>query len=347
MLVDLDLLENNISGAASFFSGKGVHWRPHAKGHKIPAIAHLQLAAGAIGITCAKLGEAEVMAAAGIRSILVSSQVVGPQKATRLANLNRQAEVIAAIDSPENARELDAAARLKGVRIPVVVEVDIGMQRCGVKPGEPVVELAQVTGELAGLKFLGVMGWEGHVRRIRDRCRRRAACEEAVSMLVQSADLCRLRGIPVEIVSCGGTGTEEFSSAVPGVTEFQAGGIIFNDEYYAALGLTNEPALKVISTVISRPDPRRIVTDAGKKTMSNDAAVPRPLGLVGVEAVRFSAEHSAIMLEKPTWEYRVGDRLEWVVGYGDTTICLHDEVFGVRSGIVEVVWPVAGRGKLR
>jgi D-serine deaminase-like pyridoxal phosphate-dependent protein len=147
----------------------------------------------------------------------------------------------------------------------------------------------------------------------------------------------------VEVVSCGGTGTERYSARVPGVTEVQAGGIIFNDVYYSRLGVEHEPALLIASSITSRPRPDRVVTDAGKKAMSTDTAPPRPLGLGGVQSLRFSAEHGVINLSAavPGWE--VGERLDWLPGYVDTTVCLHDEFFVSRRGVIEAVWPIAGR----
>jgi D-serine deaminase-like pyridoxal phosphate-dependent protein len=347
LVVELASMERNIARTARLLAEAGVSWRPHSKGHKVPAIVHKEIAAGAIGVTCAKLGEAEVMAAAGIRSILIANQVVGSQKVTRLANLCRQAEVIVAVDSLENVGELDVAGRQKGLRIPVVVEVDTGMGRCGVQPGEPTLALSRRVSECAGLQYMGLMGWEGHARRELDPQKRKLICERAVGLLVHSAEMCRAAGLPVRIVSCGGTGTEEFSSRVARVTEIQAGNIIFNDLHYASLGVDREFALTVLSTVISRPTPTRIVTDAGKKAMSSDAALPQPMGVAGVKSVRLSSEHGQIELESPSDRPKIGDKLMWIVGYGDTTVFLHDEMVGVRDGTVEVVWPILGRGKLR
>jgi D-serine deaminase-like pyridoxal phosphate-dependent protein len=347
LLISLPAMERNIAKTVALLNDAGVHWRPHSKGHKCPAIAHAQIAAGAIGITCAKLGEAEVFVANGIRSVLIANQIVGEIKVARLANLNRRAEVIVAVDSVDNVRELDAAGRTKGVRIPVVVEVETGMGRSGVAPGADTVAMSVMLRDAPGLRYVGLMSWEGHARREKDPEARRAICEEAVSLLTNSAVMCRAAGLEVEIVSCGGTGTERFSSYVPGVTEIQAGGIIFNDMWYAALGLDHEFALTVVSTVTSRPSAYRIVTDAGRKTMSRDTAPPRPIGLTGVKSIGLSAEHGQIELDAPNESLRVGDRLEWVVGYADTTVHLHECFYGVRDGVVEVVWPVLARGKLK
>lgn len=348
LLVDLGAMERNIRRMAATFREAGVAWRPHTKGQKIPAIAHLEIAAGAIGVTCAKLGEAEVMAQAGITDILIANQVVGRPKVARLVRLARDADVMVAVDSEKNVLELGAAASTAGVQLRVVVEVNVGMDRAGVGPGEPVVALARMVQRCPGLRFAGVMGWEGHAAVIADPDEKRRAIEAAVGQLVESARLCRAAGIPVEIVSCGGTATYAVTARIPGVTEIQAGGGIFADVYYrTAMGVDHEYALTILATVVSRPTPTRIICDAGRKTMSADAATPRPLGLGPLRSVSLSAEHGRIELAAPDTALEVGHKVEFVVGYSDTTVFLHEEMYGIRDGTVEVVWPVLARGKLR
>lgn len=348
LVVDLEVMESNIARILRVCRENGVNWRPHTKGQKIPAIAHKLLAAGAIGIACAKLGEAEVMAAAGIHDILIANQIVGEQKIVRLVNLLPHSDVIVAVDSAENIAALDAAARMKGVRLRVVVEVNIGINRAGVEPGEAVVSMARVVARHAGLRFVGVMGWEGHTTEIVDQTEKEQAVAAAVKLLTSSADACRAAGLPVEIVSCGGTGTYRFSACQPGVTEIQAGGGIFCDVRYRTKFMVDHPyALTIMTTVSSRPNSYRIICDAGKKAMSSDAAEPRPIGLDHVKSVRLSAEHAKVELDKPNGTLHVGDKLEFVVGYSDTTVHLHDEMYGVRNGMVEIVWAILGRGKLR
>jgi D-serine deaminase-like pyridoxal phosphate-dependent protein len=199
-----------------------------------------------------------------------------------------------------------------------------------------------------GLRLAGLEAWEANCTRILDPDEKRQCVEHAIGMLVDSAELCRREGLPVEIVSCGGTGTYWVTATVPGVTEVQAGGGIFNDVHYAEhFGLDHEFALTIMTTVISRPNPTRIVVDAGQKTMSSNAAPPRPLGLEGIEAVSLSAEHGKVELSAPNTSLKVGDKLEWVCGYSDTTVHLHEEMYATRDGRVEQVWPILGRGKLR
>jgi D-serine deaminase-like pyridoxal phosphate-dependent protein len=346
LLVDLDVLERNIATMARYFRAAGVNWRPHTKGQKVPALAHKELDAGAIGITCAKLAEAEVMAAAGIKNILIANQVVGVTKIPRLIGLLGQADVIVAVDSVENAEALSAGAAARARTLGVLVELDLGAHRAGVDPGEPALLLARKVSELPGLRYRGLMGWESHCCPIPDPAEKKRACEEAVSRLVSTAEQCRKAGLPTDIVSCGGTATFQFTAHVPGVTEIQAGGGVFGDVLYESWGVAHPFALSVLSTVTSRPTPTRVVVDAGRKTMSADLAVPRPIGLAEVASVRLSAEHGKVELREGSHEPRIGDKIEWIVGYGDTTVCLHDEMVGIRKGYVESVWPISGRGKL-
>jgi D-serine deaminase-like pyridoxal phosphate-dependent protein len=347
LVLDLDAMERNIAKMTAVFQNAQVNWRPHTKGIKIPAIAHRLLRAGAIGITCAKLGEAEVMAAAGITDILVANEVVGSQKLARLVNLRRHADVMVCVDSVENAKALNDAASERGVTVRVLVEVNTGMNRCGVEPGAPAVRFSQTISALPHLKFAGLMGWEGHLASKAPSEEKRIACKDAVGKLVETARLCRGADLPADIVSCGGTGTYQYVSGIPGVTEIQAGGGIFSDVTYDRWGVCHEYALTVLATIISRPTPTRVVFDAGRKTMSVEVSLPRPKDLAEAGQVRLSAEHGAFELQEPRSDLRVGDKLEFIVGYGDTTVCLHDEMIGVRDDNVEVVWPILGRGKLR
>jgi D-serine deaminase-like pyridoxal phosphate-dependent protein len=349
LLVDLDILDRNIAHMARVIIHEaGINWRPHTKGIKSPAIAHLLVDAGGIGVTCAKLGEAEVMAAGGIRSILIANQIVGPQKIARLVNLRKHADVIPAVDNEDNVREIAEAAARKGVRQRLVVEINVGIDRAGVLPGEPVVALAKKIASYPSLEFAGVMAWEAQVLGAKDDAEKARMVKEAISQLTQSADLCRDSGLPVEIVSCGGSGTYWHTAFQPGVTEIQGGGGIFCDvTYRERFGVKHDYALTVLSTVTSRPAATRIICDAGKKTMSTDASIPKPCGLPEDSVLGCSAEHGTIKLAEPSSTPRVGDKLRFVVGYGDTTVFLHDNFYGIRDGRVEVVWPILGRGKLQ
>lgn len=346
LLVDLDVMEANIAAIAAVCRRHGVQWRPHIKGQKTIGIVRKELAAGAIGVTCAKLGEAEVMAAAGIRDILIANQIVGPIKMRRLIDLLDLADPIVSVDSLANLDELDEAAQARGKKLPVVIEVDIGMKRAGIGPGAPVLAMAQAIAERPGLVFRGLTGWESQAVAIADPVKKEQTVAEAVGLLTASAEACRRAGHAVDIVGCGGTGTFPFCAQQPGVTEVQVGGAIFSDMYYRNQYHADFPcALTLLATVTSRPTPTRIVLDAGKKTMSGDAAMPQPIDLPGVRHLRLSAEHTTIELDSPSEAPRIGDRLEFIVGYSDTTVHLHEEIVGIRQGRIEAVWPVAARGR--
>ena len=347
LLVDLDLMEANIRRVAETCRAHGVGWRPHTKGQKTLEIIRKELAAGAFGVTCAKLGEAEVLAAHGIRDILIANQIVGPAKTERLRELTAIADPIVAVDSTAHVAELGAAVQPSGRTLRVVVEVDTGMHRAGVVPGPAVVALARAVTDQPGLRFAGVMGWEAHTVGIADPAEKARAVAAAIAQLTATADACRAAGMPVEIVSCGGTGSFPYCAQQPGVTEIQAGGAIFSDMLYRTrFHLDFPPALTVLATVTSRPTPTRIIIDAGKKTMSSDGAVPMPIG-VTAQSVSLSAEHGTIELSEPNDLPRIGDKLELIVGYSDTTVHLHEEIVAVRDNRIEAIWRIAGRGKIK
>ena len=345
--VDLDILEKNIEQLANFFSNANINWRPHTKGIKVPAIAHKAITAGAIGITCAKLGEAEVMAASGIQDILIANQIVGHKKITRLVNLRQHVDVKVAVDNEKNVLEIGQAARGKGVQVGVLVEVNLGMDRSGVQPGNAALELASLVNQTEGLQLRGLMGWEGHTTAIEDPEERRKAINVAIKKLTDSTELCRNAGLPIDIVSCGGSITANVTSFIPGLTESQTGGAMFCDVLYKSRGVSTENALYVRSTVTSRPAPDIITLDAGFKALPAWLIQPRPVGVTGIKSFRTSAEHGKIILQAPNYEIDVGDVLDVIVSYGDYTVFLYDYLYGLRSGGVEVVWKIEGRGKLQ
>jgi D-serine deaminase-like pyridoxal phosphate-dependent protein len=220
------------------------------------------------------------------------------------------------------------------------------MNRAGVELGELVLALARQVGSCRGVRFAGLMAWEGgRIAEIRDPEVKRARIVEAVGKLTASADRCRAAGLPVEIVSCGGTGTYWITASLPGVTEVQAGGGIFCDVHYRHdYGVQHDFALSILTTVVSRPTPTRIICDAGWKTMAQQPALPVPKHLGEIQAVKLSAEHATIELAVPATVPAVGDRVEFVAGYSDSTVFLHDYLYATRKGRLETIWPILGRG---
>jgi len=346
LLVDLDIMERNIKTMADAFRGMSAGLRPHTKTHKTPIIAHKQIAAGAIGVTCAKLGEAEVMAEAGIRNILIANQVVGEPKVTRLVNLARHSKVIVAVDDPANVRHLAEASRRKGVKLNILVEVNVGNNRCGVEPGEPAVALARQVAEEASLNLRGLMGYEGFCQSIPRLEERRAKAEAAMCKLVTSRDMLLDAGMDVEIVSGGGTGTHMITGNYPGVTEVEAGSYVFMDAKYCTIeGLEMfGKALTVLSTVLSTPRPGVAICDAGLKALTNDFGTPVVKGIEGIEYMKGNEEHGHLRVE-PGASIKAGDKIEIFPTHCCTNTNLYDYLHCVRDGRLEAVWRIAARGR--
>lgn len=342
LLVDLNRVERNLDRMAAFFADKPCNLRPHFKTNKTPAFARMQLERGAIGITCAKVGEAEVLAEAGIRDILIANQVVTPLKIARLVELARHSDVIVAVESQENTAALGAAAAAAGVTLHAIVEVDVGMHRCGAPDPASAVALARGIAEHPHLAFRGVMGYEGHAVFILDSDDRRAAAETAMGRLMAARDAMVEAGLPVEIVSAGGTGTYDITGVYPGVTELECGSYIFHDGMYKTVRPEFDCALTLAVTVISVNE-GTAVTDCGMKALSTDMGMPRVLGHENLDVVFLSEEHGHVGGD--TSGLRVGGQLELLPMHGDTTINLHDKYYGVRDGTIEQVFEIKGRGK--
>jgi D-serine deaminase-like pyridoxal phosphate-dependent protein len=256
------------------------------------------------------------------------------------------ADVIAAVDNPANVRELDHAAAAFGVRPRIFVELNCGMNRCGIAPGDPAVTLALAVAASPHLRFAGVMAWEGHAPAIADPDARREEIVRAIGELTDTARMCRDAGLPVEIVSCGGSGTYLHTARQPGITEVQAGGATMGDGYYRKLGSPVEPALTLMATVTSRPAEDRVVLDSGRRAVDPSQHAPSPRGLDGVQGIRFSAEHATIALDGPSEWPRIGDRLQLEINYTDQAVHLHETLFGVRDDVIVAAWPVQGRGRI-
>jgi D-serine deaminase-like pyridoxal phosphate-dependent protein len=347
LCIDLPALEQNLERMAAYFAARPAGLRPHTKTHKSPLLAHRQIAAGAIGVTCAKLGEAEVMAQAGIYDILIANQIVGSQKIGRLVNLAAYTEVMVAVDNLVNVAQLDAAARDKGVRLRVLVEVDVGMGRCGVQPGQDAVLLARQVADGQGLRFEGVMGYEGHTVGIPDYAERTRQAQAAVKLLLESKERIEAEGLPVGIVSGGGTGTYDITGNYPGVTEVQAGSYLTMDaQYRDVVGVDFGCALFVLAQVISTPRPGVAIIDAGLKSLTRDFGLPVVASPAGWELTRLSEEHGFLQrTDGPV--LKLGDRVSIWPNHGCTTINLHERYVALRDGVVEGVWPIAGRGRVR
>ncbi|MGH8022406.1 MAG: DSD1 family PLP-dependent enzyme [Limisphaerales bacterium] len=347
LLLDLDALRQNIGALASFFAGRRCRLRPHFKSHKCARIALLQMEAGAVGMTCAKLGEAEVLAAAGVRDILIANEIVGSIKIRRLIALCARANLMVAVDSPENIRMLSAHAAAAGVTLGVLVEVDIGMGRCGVAPGQPAVDLAALAASLPGLKFKGLQGYEGHCVDLRDAGERVRQTRVAIEQLVATRRLIERTGLQVHIVSGGGTGTYDIHADTDGIDEVQAGSYATMDWWYADIRPEFRQAMSILTTVISRPKPRIAIVDVGRKGVGAEWGPPRLKNSEHGRVVSYtSEEHMTIELDAGT-VVNIGDRMEMIPSHGCTTSNLYREFVVHQRGQVAAIWPIEGSGKLQ
>ena len=341
LLLDLDAMERNLSRMARFFSAGPTKLRPHYKNHKCPVLARRQMDAGAIGMTCATLSEAEAVIANGITDILISSELAGDRKIARFMDLARQADVKAVVDNPKAVAALGAACRAKGYRPGVLVNVNVGQNRTGVKPVEPVLEVARkVLAE--GLSLRGLMGYEGHVAHQVEGPEKESAYDLAMGTLMKCRCLLEQNGIPVEIVSTGGTGTHHLTPRFPGITEFQAGSYLVMDTEYTNTCQDFERALTVLGTVISKAEGERVVVDAGLKSISGEHGIPVVKGRDGLRLRRLNAEHGIIDILDPSVPVEVGDVIEIWVYYSDATVNLHERMYGIRNGKVEEVLKLLG-----
>jgi D-serine deaminase-like pyridoxal phosphate-dependent protein len=347
LVVDLDAYERNLDRMAASLAGTPVRLRGHAKTHKCPVVALHQVARGAAGACCQKVGEAEAMVYGGVRNVLVSNQIVGRRKLARLVALARQAEVAVCADDAGNVTDLDAAARAYGVRLPVLVEIDIGMSRCGVAPGEPALALARHIAAQKGLRFAGLQAYHGRAQHIPELDRRRQTMETAIGQVAATVDLLKRHGLACEMVTGAGTGTYRFEAASGVYTEVQAGSYVFMDRDYKRVEgfpAEFENALFVLATVMSHVVPERAVVDAGLKALAVDCGMPAVRDMPDVEFQRASDEHGILRLADGGGRLPVGERLWLIPGHCDPTINLYDWYVGVRSGRVEALWPITARG---
>jgi 3-hydroxy-D-aspartate aldolase len=353
LLLDLDRFERNLERMATHVRAAGKQLRPHAKTHRCPEIARQQVAAGALGVACAKLGEAEVMARAGVRGLLITTEVVAPSGIRRLTRLAGEApDTMIVVDHPDNVRALARAASEDGVTVNVLVDVHVGARRTGSEPGEPALALGRLVAEQRRLRLRGLQGYAGHCAHVMGWAARRDASHKAMAPLMETRARFEAAGLPVEIVAGGSTGTYNIDLELAGLTELQAGSYCVMDLDYRRIGgrageaLTDfEMAITVVATVVSVAADRAMV-DAGLKAFSTDKpfppeAVERP----GLDYGFAGDEHGRLTLTDPSRAPRLGERIEFFPPHCDPTFNLYDRVYALRGTSVEAVWDIAARGR--
>lgn len=341
-VIDMDRVERNIARIQATCDAAGVANRPHIKTHKSPELAKLQIAAGARGITCQKLGEAEVMADAGIDDILISYNLLGDEKMARLGALRSRIDVTVAADNPVVVADLAKAAAAAGRALPVVVECDTGRKRAGVETPAEAIELARVISTSPGLSFAGFMlyptesGWP-----------------QAQSFFDEALAGVRALGLEPAIVSTGGSPNLKNLGRLRGATEHRPGTYIYNDRMQMAAGVAtlDDCALHIYATVVSRAAPERGILDAGSKTLTADSGGLDGFGLIlehpEAKIARFAEEHGFLDLARSNTRPNIGDVVRIIPNHVCVVVNMLDEVVMVRGEEIVGVLPVAARGKLR
>lgn len=339
MLVDLTILEDNIRRLQEELAALGMNGRPHIKTHKIPAFGRKQLAAGAIGICCQKVGEAEVFAMAGFTDILIAFNIVGRPKVERLARLQHLAHAIAAVDSRETIQGIAVAAADAGMRVPLVVEIDAGGHRAGVQTAAEAVVLARQIGDQPNLAFEGLMCYP--------------TTEHVTPILLEARGQLERAGLPPKIVSGGGTGAQQRAKAA-GLTEHRSGTYAYNDMSCVRRGTASleQCAMQVLVTVVSTASPGWTTVDGGSKTFTNDALQAdghngAVLEYPDVFLHHMNEEHGVLSTEQSGRRPKVGEKLRIISNHACGTTNLHDCVAAHRDGNVEAIFPITARGMIR
>ena len=352
LCVDLDALEANLATLQQTATRNGIDSRPHAKTHKTPAIARMQLDGGSVGICTAKVSEAIAMYEHGIDQILLTTINATPYKINQAMNLRRWCpEFIQATDTPGNARDLSEAAQAAGLVADVVVDIDSGGHRTGITPGRPALELAQLVDQLPGLQLRGMLCYDGGSQHVNGFDTRRARTLERLVPATETFDLMQRSGLSTEIFSGGGTGTYNIDHEVRGLTDIQVGSYVFMDAQYMAIGGASgdvysdfENSLTILTTVLNAQYEGGATTDAGAKACTINQPWPIVKGETGMTYRSGSDEFGTLRYDDPSRTYKLGDKLEVIVSHCDPVVNLYDQMYATRNDRVEAVWRIAARG---
>lgn len=353
LVIDLDVVEKNLDGMATYCQKYSIGLRPHTKTHKTLEIAGMQLERGALGLTVAKVGEAEVMAQTGTKQILVAHPIVGNEKLRRLARIADNVEVLIAIDDEATAEAISRTAVECGCTFGILVEFDAGLRRCGLPPGPACVQLARTIEKLPGISVRGLMTYFGNIWGTAEE--RRQETEKTAVAVEQAVEAFQKARLPLEIVSGGSTPAAAFSHQIPGLTEIRPGTYVFNDlnTYYQGACQLADCAVRVVTTVISTAIKGQAMIDAGSKTLSHDTLGSGPMKGYGyiveesaVSLFRLNEEHGYLDTSQSR-HFHIGEVLTVIPNHVCTCINMHDEVFLIRKEQIVGSWKVAARGKIR
>jgi D-serine deaminase-like pyridoxal phosphate-dependent protein len=341
LIVDLDALEDNLARMARTAAAAHVRLRPHAKTHKCAELALRQMALGAVGVCCQKVGEAEALVDGGVTDVLVSNEIIAQPKLSRLAALTERARIGVCVD---NVATVDTL-RVLGTTMDVLVEIDVGGDRCGVDPGEPALRLAEQIAASPTLHFAGLQAYHGAAQHRRTVAERQDAAHHAADAAKRTADLLASHGLECDVITGGGTGTHTFDIETGVLTEIQPGSYAFMDVDYRANAGPNafRQSLFVYTQVMSTPGRGYVIVDAGLKALSVDSGMPAVDGYPTIPYCRPSDEHG--MLDTID-AFRLGQKLKLIPGHCDPTVNLYDWYVAVRNDRVEALWPIVARGAL-
>ena len=357
LMLDLDAFEANVAHMAAHAKSAGLNLRPHAKTHKCSEIAKRQMQAGALGVCVATIREGEAMAAAGIGGLLLTSELVGPNKITRLIRLTKkQPDTMSAVDHPSHAEQLNEAAGAAGVKLNIMVDIDPVGRRTGIEPGAKAVALAETIDRLPNLNLRGVHGYSGASSHVKGFENRKAHSEKYMTPVIESFMAMKKKGMPAEIMSGTSTGTYNIDSELEGMTELQVGSYAVMDVDYSVIGGKGSsdntysdftPALLVLATVISKNYDDIATVDAGLKAFATDRDFgPRVASPAGLEYAFRGDEHGALTLAGSSREIKLGDKIELIVPHCDPNANLYDRVYCTRGDQVQQVWKIDARGHI-
>lgn len=345
LIVDLDIMDKNLTVMKEWLSGKKTHLRAHFKTPKSTAIARREIEYGASGVCCQTLSEAQICANAGIKEILLTNQIVQESKILKMLNLLTFSDVKCLIDNLENAKLISSLAEKKKRRMGVLIEVNVGMNRCGIEP-EEALSLAKAISALEGLEFKGIQAYDGHLQMAEHTIGKDRKMEEVrkvIEIIKKTREDFDHAGLPSEIISGAGTGTYKYEYDV--LDEIQAGSFALMDWRYKVSAPEFDMATTILTTVISTPSSDRAIIDCGTKACSSDSGMPIVKGMEGVECKVSSDEHGVLKVNSHNSRFKVGDTLELYPSHICTTVNLHDKFYVVRKGEVEAIWPIDARSR--
>jgi len=345
LIVDYGILQQNIYYMANFAAECGVKLRPHVKTHKCPPVADMQIEAGAEGICVAKVSEAEVFAVNGIKDILITNEIIAPEKILRLLDLNRYTRTRVVVDSKQNIEDLNKLAEGRNQVLEVLIDINVGMNRTGVLPGQAALELAQLIAQSPNLKLCGLQAYEGHLTYIKDFAQKEERTRACMASVVETKELIENEGIICETITAGGSGTFMITAKCPGVTEIQPGTYVYNDHHINSFVPELLIALTVLTTVNNFPAQGIVTLDMGSKSMSSDMGMPLFKGYGKSMKVLALTEEHCQCTYGPKYEFHLGEKIEAIPAHVCTTVNLYDYFYIIDDGELTGRWDILARGK--